>query len=479
MSERKAIVTNTISQVLVRIIGLGIAIVSVKLLTSNLGTAGMGQYNTIATYLGFCVILADLGLFSTSVREITRHPEKEAQIMRNLLYLRLITAVLATLVAAGAIFLTDYSATVKQATVITSGFIFFNLLSGIFDVTLQTRLKMQFSALAEFAAKLLGLLLLWVLVRADASFLLIAATLPIGAGLITLAKWIAARRFFSTRQGTSIDRDLLRWMLITTIPLGMVYAINSIFFKIDNLLVSSIQGDSAAGIYAVAYKVLEVSLFIGSYFASALKPSLSRSVGTNPKEAGKTVEFGIVVMLVLATPITIASLVFAPEIISLLSDASFSTGAAALSVLGAVLPLLYLDMLLGEILVAADARKQLLIVAGSMLAINLTLNLLIIPRYSFIGAAWVTLTCEALLVIINLVLTRKYAVYRLPFAAIAGIISAAALMYASAHYLQPTSLHFILILILATAVYAAALVGFRVINLRNIKNLLTKQPVVS
>jgi O-antigen/teichoic acid export membrane protein len=468
MSEKRGIFISTTSQVLVRVIGLVISVAMVKLLTNYLGKEGTGEYNTITTFLNFSIVIADLGLFSSTIREITRTPEREAKILGNVFTIRVITALIATILAIAVINLTHYDPRIKLGAVVASGYIFFNLTASFYDIILQHRLKMQYSALAELFSKAIALTALAAIIAIHGSFMMVTSTIVLSGIIILVVKW-----FFSRRMAVytpSYDRQLARWILTISAPLGLVYFVNNLYFKIDSLILFALKGAAAAGVYTVSYKLLEVSVFIGSYFSSALKPALSRTVTKG--EAGSIINKGLLILLGSALPITVVSLVYAKEIIIFLSNKDFIDGIVPLIVLSCTLPLLYWDMLLGEVLIALDARTLLIRISLFIFAFNVILNLIFIPLFSMRGAAFTTLASELVLMLINLYYTKKLAIYTLDFPRIFSLLFCALGAAAAGWLIHGLPLNFILGSILITAFYLVLVWMLGIVSPQQVKSLI-------
>jgi O-antigen/teichoic acid export membrane protein len=93
MSNRK-IYSNTIAQIGGKILTALISIVMIKLLTGYLDLAGYGLYSKIYNYLSIFAVIADLGLYTITVRELSLHRDDPAMIDKissNVLTLRTIS----------------------------------------------------------------------------------------------------------------------------------------------------------------------------------------------------------------------------------------------------------------------------------------------------------------------------------------------------------------------------------------------------
>lgn len=468
MENKRAVFISTVSQVAVRLIGLVVSLASVKLLTSAYGVTGTGIYNTITTYLTFSIVIADLGIFSAAVREISKDPVSERRIVGNVLSLRLVSATAAAVLAVGAISLTSYPAELIRGTEIAGAFIFLNLVASSFDIVFQYRLSMQLSALAELVSKLVGLAALALAIGLHAGFLWAVASIPLSGLVILVCKALFARRLLAIKP--QWNPELIRWILRLSLPLGAVFVISNLYFKVDTLILFALKGAAAVGIYSVAYKVLEVTAFIGAYFASSLKPSLSK----DPDSAGRLVSRAVAVMLFVSLPIAAVSAVFARPIILFLSNSSFLSGVRSLEILAWSLPLIYCDVLLAEVLISRDARRPLLLIAVGSLAFNLGLDFLLIPHYSYNGAAAATLVSEAVLLAANLVGCRPYLRLSLPWPLIIKLVASTVVALAAGILLLDSPVYFLVGIAMMLAVYGLSLLILKAVTREDILKLITK-----
>jgi O-antigen/teichoic acid export membrane protein len=72
MASRQ-VLTNTLAQIAGKIATAAISIFLIKILTTYLGVDQYGLYSKIYTYLSIFSVIADLGLYTMSVREMSQH----------------------------------------------------------------------------------------------------------------------------------------------------------------------------------------------------------------------------------------------------------------------------------------------------------------------------------------------------------------------------------------------------------------------
>lgn len=476
MKDRRAIFINTVSQIIVRVATLAFTLISVKILTNYLGVDGYGNLNTITAYINYFLVVADLGLFSVTVREISKNPTNEKRIISNVFYIRLVSALAASAAAILLVTSTHYrnNHDIMIGVMVACGFLFFNLMGSIGDMILQYRLKMQFSALAEFLSKIIALLALVAVVLLKGNFLwVVFASVTMSGILIFLFKWYFASRYVPIKLG--YEAKLAKWIFNLAWPMGIVFIANNLYFRLDSLMLYVIKGPGAVGIYSSAYKILEVTVFFGSYFASSLKPTMSQNIKDNKNYLKKVVEQSFFIMLLISLPIAILCIVYAKDIIQFISSSQFISGGPALVVLSLTLPFLYFDVLLGEILIANDSRKTLLRISDFIVLFNFLFNLIFIPKYSFMGAAWGTLISEIVLFCVFYFNTRKIIHYKFNFPGITKLLLISISTLFFAFVISNTGLNFILGMIIDTGFFALAIHFFGIVNLRALKSLALKE----
>ena len=69
----KKIYTNTLAQIAGKVMTALISIFMIKILTNYLDVAGYGMYSKIYNYLSIFAVIADLGLYTITVRELSKH----------------------------------------------------------------------------------------------------------------------------------------------------------------------------------------------------------------------------------------------------------------------------------------------------------------------------------------------------------------------------------------------------------------------
>ena len=82
-SARRLVAANTAVQIAGKGVTLAIGLASIAIVTRYLGPDDYGRYTLALTYIQLFGVLADVGLFTIVVREISRRPERTERLVGN------------------------------------------------------------------------------------------------------------------------------------------------------------------------------------------------------------------------------------------------------------------------------------------------------------------------------------------------------------------------------------------------------------
>ena len=381
------------SRLLTAVIGL----VIIGVLTRELGQTGYGAYETVLSYLFIFTVLADFGLHVVHVREISRHGEEEKFISGNIFTLRLVLVLLTVILAALVAVFLPYGTEVKSGIIIASAFVVFSSLSQILAGIFQKHENFYLVSISDFVSRLIQLVLvLWAAKNNHgmASFLAIlslSATLQFGIILFL------SRRFVDLSLG--LDLAYAKKILKTSLPIALSILFTAIYIRTDTLMLSLMKPAADVGIYRLPAKLLETLVFFPALLVELAMPSFSY-LAFKTKELFSAAYWKIFnILLAIAVPVVILLYFFAEEAVVILGGNEFAASAAPLKILSLVIGLVFLNNLNGKVLITLNLQKKGVIVYLSGAILNIVLNLIFIPRYSYIGASLTTLVTEVIVTV--------------------------------------------------------------------------------
>ena len=118
-------------------------------------------------------------------------------------------------------------------------------------------------------------------------------------------------------------------------------------------------------------------------------------------------------LFILGLPLTVGTMLLSDQIILLIYGDQFVPSIAALQILAWDIILFFTYVSLGTILQAINKQNQVAIAAGVCAVINVILNIILIPYFSYIGAAIATIATETVLCGLYFYFVSKY-LHRMP-----------------------------------------------------------------
>lgn len=378
---------NTAVQIVGKAVMVIISLVTTGVLTRKLGATGYGGFVLISSLFVFLDSLADFGTKTIGVREVSKNPEKD--LLGHIFNLRMIMTtvsfVLGLLLVWGWSGLVDFR---YEATVALM-MIFLTAIGGFMEIIFQSKLRMDLKVLMDITFPLAFLIGLWQW-KGDVTLLWVMGAYVIARAIsLTVGWWLVDG--IEKIEFRKPDLHKLKSIWDSSWPMGLFLIIFATYDKaIDSLLIQHFLGPLEVAWYGLAYKIHGVMLQPAYYFVNSIFPILSNRDGNTPGLMKKS----LAILLVMVTGAMVIVWVLAPWMISVLGGAEFAPSVGILRTLMWAMLFSYVGHLVGFALIAEGGQREMLKLGVVALGVNLSLNILLIPRYGVLAAAWVTVFTE-------------------------------------------------------------------------------------
>lgn len=447
-----------------------LSLLAIRLMTGYLGQEGFGKYATILAFFSFFTAITDLGLGSVTAREISREHADEQKILGNVVALRLSASLVLLCVAPVLIFFFGYSIDVKMGIAIAALATVFATFSSVLNGIFQKHLAMDKIAMIEFLGKLIQVALIALVVHQDFGFLPLAGTLIASLSFNASMAFLLSRRYATFR--LRFDFSFWKGFLQQSLPMGATAIITFAYFKLDTILLSVLQSSAHVGIYNVAYKIMENLIFFPAMLAGLILPLLSRYIFTDRKRFEEIADKTFKVFSIIIVPIIVGTWFLASDIIRIVAGSDFQESVPVLRILVFSLGFIFFGSYFNMLLVVGNAQKKLMQMLLLVAIFNISLNLFLIPRYSYMGSAVTALSTEALVVFLTGMLVYRCVRYVPSFENIKRILASGLIMAGTLYFLEPYS--FILSGVVAMGVYTLMLWLTRAVNAEEITSIFQK-----
>ncbi|MFQ5946586.1 MAG: oligosaccharide flippase family protein, partial [Anaerolineae bacterium] len=407
------------AQLFNKAVDLGFALLVLRVL----GPEGQGKYAFAIFLVGYVEIVSNFGLNTLLAREVAKDPAQGNRflsgtaILRLLLLTGLAPIVLLFILLWRSLF--DLSGETAAAIVLLTLALVPGSLSAALSSLFTAHERMEIPAAVSSVATLLKVGLGALALLLGFGFVGLAAVAVV-VNVTTLA--VLFQRVVRTlfRPRFEWDRRFSGGLLGVSFPLMINHLLNTVFFRIDILLLQPLRGNTEVGWYSAAYKVLDGLLLIPSTVTIALFPMLSRFAEEAPDTLLRTYRLALKLLLSLAIPISILVSAFSDPIIAILGGPQYLPQAStALRILIWFLPLSFVNGLTQYVLISVNQQRYLTRAFLIGTGFNLVANLAVIPQYGFQGAAGVTVLSEVALFIPFALGVRRY-IAPIPWLQLAG-----------------------------------------------------------
>jgi O-antigen/teichoic acid export membrane protein len=214
--------------------------------------------------------------------------------------------------------------------------------------------------------------------------------------------WLLLRLHLPDEIASAEPRFRTREWLASAIPLLFVAGLYVVNSKADTVMLAGFKGPEPVGIYNVASRGAGFVAFFLVAGQRALAPTISRLHEESERERLQRVVTAVVrVVVALTLPVALTFVLAGEWILTWVYGAEFAAGAPALAILAVAYLLAVATGPVGYLLMMTGHERDAARGVGVGAALNVTLNALLIPHWSVLGAAVATGTS---MVIFNLVL---------------------------------------------------------------------------
>lgn len=340
---------------------------------------------------------AGLGITDIVVRDLVKNPGDAPTLLGTALVSRLVAAV----ISYGLLVLYSLGLPggLTRQLLLISALTFFTQVLAIPGLRFKADLRSKHLVIAgniAFAVSALVRVILVLLRRPVVEFAWVAV---IESGLGAIITFILYTKCYPDLFQWRFAPGTARRLLQESWPLILATMAVTVYMKIDQVMLARMLGATQVGLYTAATKLSEISYIVPTVLSAALFPSIvrSKSLGAERYLARMQNYYdtnaGLAYLLIL--PISLGS----PLIIHLLYGKGYESSASVLSLQSWAMLFVYLGVARDQFLVAEGFLKFSFLSTFLGAAMNILINLLLIPLYGALGAALATVLTQAITVL--------------------------------------------------------------------------------
>ncbi|MBU1650747.1 flippase [bacterium] len=409
MSRLESILRNAIFSVIARGIDVGVTFILAVVLARYLGPEGMGEYAYIIAFVAVFVPLIDLGLDHILIREIAHNKESAKTYVGAALLLKIIILfVLFPLGMLSAWLFADASIGLLAIFLCFLGTMVLREIPTVvgYAVFLAYE-KMEYRAVVTLLFQIVKFSATMVVVFTGGGLIEIFAAALLGElvqGLVTII--VVYKRFTLPR--LVFDLKLWKYFVLESLPLGIAFAFNSLYFQIDILFLKHFRTAEETGIFGVPFRVVTTLFTLLIPMIWVLLPHLSRAAKESIEqltEHGKGYLKGIAVITL---GMSLYLVIESEDLVLSLFGEEYRYSAVILAMIAPIITLHAFTYFFDLTLTATGRQKLIIYGSGTVFLVKLIMDMIFIPRYGTTGAAWGTIVADVASFVVMFTLTRKY-----------------------------------------------------------------------
>jgi O-antigen/teichoic acid export membrane protein len=435
-------------------------LVATILVARTLGPHDYGRFQfalALTLLLSFVVML---GLPKLLVRELARDPDGAVARVDSALFICLVAgcAIGGPLLGIGWLAGADTSLLVMAGLTMVADSMA-RIVLAIFWAFEQMRYEAVTVGIQESAFVAFTLLALAVGGRVEGVMLAYLTSRVVGF----VVAWVIAATKFSCPTRPRRHPGVVRPMLRATMPFAIDDGLSVAYVRIDAVLLGIFKGPTAVGLYQSATNLVLYLNVLPRMLNMSMYPQMSRAWPDHLRELRRLRDASIRLLGAVAIPITVGSFLLAPEIFGVLYGPKFEPAVRFYQLLLLVIPLRILGNTLGTAITSVDRQGQRAFIVGVAAALNLGLNLILIPMWSILGAVVATLVTESWVFLAYAVLLRRVLGPSRLLSAVAAPSLACVPLALVVTALSPAPLA--LLIVAGAAAYVVALIGIVLVTM--------------
>lgn len=468
MNTARRLAKNTIASLLTQVSTPMASFMLVLIIARRLGTSGLGEYSTALSMYFIFQALSSFGFHILITREVARDSSKANKYFVNGILLAFFFSIFSALLMCIAVNWITVVPTIRQSVYVLSSSLLFYTLALVFQSICRAFEKLEYITIPHIVGNICKL--------AFGIF-----SLYLGYGLVALMFIILASQIvnfilslyfslrFIKRPVGKLDFKFCKAILLSIPIFTLIIILSTVRGNIDILLLTKMLGTEEAGYYSAAHKLVNLSKLGVSCYIMALQPIIFRLFMSSLPKLRSLCTESIRYLVIIVMPIIVSVIVLSDRIIVLIFKEDFLPAAHALSIIIWILLFYSFTQVLATALIGSDYQRRDLEANLIGLAVSIGLNVLLIPKFSVIGAAIATCTSVFIVAAVQYHFVAKN-LFKINFVKFAQKpLAASALM--TVVLLLCRNGNLVLITIISTSAYVLCLLALKTFSQKDIEFL--------
>lgn len=403
----KSLKFNLIMNSLLTLSNILFPIITFPYVSRILQAEGVGKVTFITSIVAYFALFAQLGIPTYGIRACARARDdrkKLTKIVQELFLINLVMTIISYFTLLIVYFSVDRLREDGMLFLVISLTIIFNQFS--MEWLYKGLEEYRYITIVSILFKTIALVMMFLFVKSADDYIIYGAISIFALSASSILNFINIRKhvdFYKISGGYEFVKHIRNILIFFALTCAI-----TIYTNLDTVMLGFIHDDLAVGYYTTSIKIKAILLSVVTSLGVVVLPRLSYYVEKGNKQ--KFIElsnasFHFIIMISLS--LTIYFIIYSKEVINFLAGSGFSESIIPMQIILPTVILIGITNLLGfQILVPLGKERLVLlsVLAGGV--VNFTFNLILIPKYSYVGAAISNLLAEFTVAIVQAYFVR-------------------------------------------------------------------------
>jgi O-antigen/teichoic acid export membrane protein len=372
--------------------GLFISVLVIK----HLGAEGYGILSLSIAVLALLGTIVELGMKPILLKLFISDDKHVNELIETSCYLRLVVSIFLIIIFSILnLFFSDSIFSVLNILVL--GFIFDSFLS--FKEYFEARLINKYYTLSTFLSLILNFIACYMLIWLEQPVVFFAIPYVMAKFIQCVSLYYSYyqlnKRIIVPKINKVIAKRLIKmsYPMLLASSIGLIYSLQDLFF------IKYYLGDVEVGIYSVGIKFITILMVLPMVISSVFYPSLVKKYSNDKSIYFAQLESIYLLFFILGISLYLVMYFSADLIIGFLFNDDFVESIQVMKIYSFLLLLSFFQSINNKILVLNNLQHHIFKRCILSLVINGILNVILIPKYGIIGAAYSTVISEIFVVL--------------------------------------------------------------------------------
>lgn len=359
-----------------------------------LGPTNFGLYNYAIALVALFAPIASLGLEKIFIRDLGLYPENNDEIVASVLLLRMLAAAVLMFLPMVAVLYLRPNLEILHWLVLINAISMLLQIKDVLSHWFQAKAQAKYIVIAEVISIASFAVMNVTLILSNASVVSFALALVVQQALFAVGLVRAYRLLGNSLARLRASVTMMKAMLRQSYPLMFSVIGIIIYMRIDQIMIGQMSGDREVGLYACAVKIAEIWYFFPVVINNVMLPRLVSESGPGSKFHSERFQRLYNVMALMGYAVAIPTALLSGPIVNLLFGRDYLSATPMLAVLVWAGLFVNLGVSRTSYMTINNLLKYMPITVFAAVAINIALNLVLIPRFGGTGAAVATVLSQ-------------------------------------------------------------------------------------